>query len=138
MVGVALLALLALAIYVYCKAGDDDDDWGHVRMRAKKWWGGRSLLNKPGYQSTAAIVAEIENTEHYTDDDWQRPRYTLQFANCDRSISFELDLYDKEARANSLFKVKTMARLLAEFQEGLEQEIKRIEQRERARKRRSR
>jgi hypothetical protein len=99
-----------------------------------KWHGGRALLNKAGYQSTAAIVAEIENTESVEQDRYYRPRYTLQLSNCDRSISFDIEMHDAAARANSLHKVRTMIKHLQAFEKGLVLENQRTTLRQKARR----
>ena len=101
-------------------------------MSAKKWHGGRALLNKPGYQSTAAIVAEIENTEGDDTDRYRRPQTTLQFSNCDRSIAFDFEFHDAAARATSVHKVRTMLKHLQAFEKGLTLECQRVAVREKA------
>lgn len=102
----------------------------------KLFHGGRAMLNLPGHQSTAAMVAEIEDTgpANATQDRRDNaPTYTLQIANCDRSIAFEIDSFgwwDKDdevnaAMKNDLHKLDTMIKLLTEFREGLATEQRR-------------
>lgn len=92
--------------------------------------GTRALLNKPGYSSTAAIVAEIEDTSarevgkdaegNEIKNAWQaEPEVTLQVANCDRSISFEFDWRTADGRENSLHKVDVLIDALTQFRAGL-------------------
>lgn len=104
------------------------------------WHGGRALLNSDGFQSTAAIVAEIEDTSAWSDgkdrdgDDlsaWgYTPRYTLQLSDCDRSISFDLDMDSPEGRKNDLHKIDTIIRTLRAFRTGLAAEQRRMVARE--------
>lgn len=101
--------------------------------------GGRALLNPPGHQTTAAIVAEIEDTS-----DWKpgkdrngeplkrwniKPNYTLQISDCDRSIRFTLGWEEAEDRKASLEKVDTLLRILKDFRKGVALEQRRCEQR---------
>lgn len=95
--------------------------------------GRRALLNKPGHHSTGAIVAEIEDT-----DTWEvgkngdgktiahgwnaAPRVVFQISNCDRSLSFDVDLEERDAYLNSLHKVDTMIDALEKFRTGVVQE----------------
>lgn len=112
--------------------------------------GGRALLNGAGHQTTAAIVAEIEDTRPWpkgrirggrkigTDLDgkpsdevpWELfPNVTLQIANCDRSIAFELDYETPDDLANNLHKVDTMIAVLSEFRAALADEQERFARR---------
>ncbi|HYJ20832.1 MAG TPA: hypothetical protein VEW07_02270 [Solirubrobacterales bacterium] len=96
--------------------------------------GARALLNLPMHSSTAAIVAEIEDTTCWEDGEvrgkavdgkraWSlEPDYTLQIANCDRSISFELEFETSAERANNLHKVDTLIETLTRFREALADE----------------
>lgn len=94
----------------------------------RSYHGRREMLNRPGFQTTAAIVAEIENTEAGLPR-WGEPEYTLQLSDCDRSISFTLDMDTPEGRRNNLHKVDTMIRALTEFRKGLDIEQKRYARR---------
>lgn len=102
--------------------------------RRKKFHGGRALLNKPGHHSTAAFVAEILNTDGTPED--ERPYYqaTFQLANCDRSISLDVDMHSKESRDNTLFKMRKIAQIMNDFLAGLETEVKRADAREKTKK----
>lgn len=94
--------------------------------------GGRALLNLPMHSSTAAIVAEVEDTTGWAEGEvrgepaknrWGiEPGYVLQIANCDRSISFELEFETSAERANNLHKVDTMIETLTRFREALADE----------------
>lgn len=115
-----------------------------ARRRTGKFHGGRALLNLPGHHSTAAIVAEIGNTSKWrigTSKDewgdpltkWSTPSCTLQIANCDRSIAFEMDglshTSTDEHRANDLYKIDTMIDILQKFRAGLVIEHQRAQDR---------
>ena len=115
-----------------------------ARRRTKKMHGGRALLNLPGHHSTAALVAEIGNTERWrvgqTKDDegdviskWSQPMCTLQFSNCDRSIAFDMEglahAATDDARENDLYKIDTMIDLLQKFRAGLVIEHQRAQDR---------
>lgn len=109
-------------------------------MKAIKYHGHRALLNLPGHESTAAVVAEIEDTTGWAEgkdrngnalDSWNRhPDYTFKLANCDRSIAFEFDLCSAESRANSFFKIDTMITALQKFRDGLEVEAREYRKRD--------
>lgn len=101
--------------------------------------GSRALLNPPGHQITAAIVAEVENTA-----DWKpgkdregeklsrwclEPECNLRISDCDRAIGLEFEFGDAGDRAASLEKVDTLIKVLREFRKGLAVEIKRYEHR---------
>lgn len=102
----------------------------------RKHHGGRAMLNKAGHYSTAAIVAEIEDTGGWPkgmvpeERDFTRwniqPQTILQIANCDRSIAFEIDMDDD---GNSLAKLDTLIEILTAFRKGFKIEMKRYEKR---------
>lgn len=106
----------------------------------KKFYGGRAMLNRPGHESTAAIVAEVRNTAGEPDDldeHWVRtPEYQLQLSDCDRRVRYDLSFGDAECHRNNLHKVDTMIRLLTEFREGLAAETKLYNERKKAKERR--
>lgn len=115
-----------------------------MAKRVTRWHGGRSLLNPIGIQTTAALVAEVEDTESW-DKGKDRsgeslregygfnisPQYTLQFSDCDRSISYDLSFGSKSEHKATLFKINTMVDLLTAFRDGLVIEIERYEERKR-------
>lgn len=106
--------------------------------------GGRALLNRAPHHTTAAIVAEVEDTRSWKDDEvrgrkvgttvegkpeeevdvsWElEPESTFQIANCDRSIAFEINFTSAGERANSLFKLDTLISTLTEFRAAVEDE----------------
>lgn len=102
------------------------------RKTKMKWHGGRALLNLPGHQATAAIVAEIEDTAGRPVEEYvRRPRFCFQIANCDRSIAFDLDFDSEDERANNLYKLDTMIKALTEFRVGVAVENERFAERRR-------
>lgn len=98
--------------------------------------GGRALLNRPGFESVAAIVAEVEDTGSWAegcdrDGDplrgpWScEPHVTLRITDCDRAIGLEIGWETAAARRNSLHKIDTLIGCLSEFREALADEQKR-------------
>lgn len=81
-------------------------------MAEQKVYGGRDLLNLPGYHSTAAIVAEVV----LTNDPWSRAEIVI--SDCTRTISLEFSPGDPDSRENDLHKIDTMIRHLKEFRKG--------------------
>lgn len=100
---------------------------------ADKYFGKRAMLNKPGHESTAAIVAEIKDTSkdpiREEAASWiPEPTYTLQISDCSRSVSFDLDFGTKSGRKNNFFKVRKMIEVLQAFEAGLMVETRRHEE----------
>lgn len=96
--------------------------------------GKRAMLNGSGFGTTAAIVAEVQDTRSWKDgrdedgdkiSRWSSPDAVLQFANCDRSIAFEIDWGNEAQMANSLAKVDIMIDALKSFRKSLADEQKR-------------
>lgn len=85
--------------------------------------GKRAMLNQPGYCSTAAIVAEIEDTskrKKKPENDYElQPEVTLQVSDCYRSISFDFHFDEADDRKNDLHKVDVLIDALTAFREGL-------------------
>lgn len=92
-----------------------------------KTLGKRALLNLPGHYSTAAVVAEIEDTRQGCAG--EEPVYCLAISDCDRTIQFELEWDTPAGRATSLHKVRTLATALQAFSIILEAEQQRHEER---------
>lgn len=103
--------------------------------------GRRALLNMPGYQSTAAIVAEIQDTSeipieqtpggrpidrHTVEYSLVPVRGQLQISDCTRAIEFDVAMVDSSENTyeNTLFKLDTMIEALTEFRRGLKAERK--------------
>lgn len=98
--------------------------------KKKKFHGGRALLNLEGQESTAAMVAEVEDTSSWKKGKgydgselkhrWEAtPSILLQFANCDRSIAFTGSIDTPENIENTFYKVDTMIELLQKFRAGI-------------------
>lgn len=99
--------------------------------------GGRFLLNPPGAQSTAAVVAEIEDTRNWLtgrfrkgealslDDEteWNlSPEVTLKFSDCDRAVQFAIEWNSALKRRAARMKVDRMIEALTEFRAALDDE----------------
>jgi hypothetical protein len=94
-----------------------------------KWHGGRYLLNRKGFNSTAAICAEVQDTSSWddktgivgsADDGWVRePNYVFQLSDCSRVVSFELDFSTPQSRKNDIYKIDTMIRALENLRDGV-------------------
>ncbi len=95
----------------------------------RKVRGGRALLNLPGHHSTAAIIAEIEDTK-----DWQegkdrngrpvqgytaQPEWTFTISDCSGSVNLELDFGTDNNLENNLHKIDTIINTLKEFRRGV-------------------
>ena len=99
--------------------------------RHEKFHGRRYLLNTtPGQQTTAAVVAEIEDTSTWRGSaltsEYEQPLITLQFADCDRSISFDLAVGGRGGRyENDLKKLDLMIESLQAFRRGFKLERER-------------
>lgn len=103
------------------------------------------MLNRPGHQSTASIVAEIEDTSKWKegkDKDGEdlngnkfriygsaAPDYIFQISDCDRSISFDIEIGSRSSRANTLYKLDAMIDTLTKFREGIVEECKLFDER---------
>ena len=71
------------------------------------------MLNQPGYQGTASIVAEVFNS---SDNDWVTK---LHISDCERSIHLEIEKPGDEHFENGLYKIDTMISALQEMRKGL-------------------
>lgn len=102
----------------------------------RKYHGGRGLLNLAGHQTTAAIVAEIEDTSTWKaghdgqgkeiKSKWQvTPYVTFQISDCTRVVSFDLGVSEEDEYENALHKVDCMLDSLKAFRKGLVTERKR-------------
>ena len=104
----------------------------------------KEFLNLPGHNGMANIVASIVASDSWkkdTDDDgkplYRNAYYKLDFADCDRRVSMELEDHDEYARENTMHKVDTLIDTLIEFRTALKKELKyqhRLEKRRNAKK----
>lgn len=103
--------------------------------KSKRWRGGRTLLNDPGFHSTAALVAEIEDTSYWPEgkngdgydlnSSWRlQPVTTFQITDCDKKVSFDIDWESPALMRNSLKKVRRMLKVLTAFEAALVDEQK--------------
>jgi hypothetical protein len=108
------------------------------RGRRVKWHGRTAMLNKPGFQSTAAICCVVEDSSTWPvgrDSEgepiskWSTPSYTFQIANCDRSLAWELDFQTPGSRANDMHKLNVLVDTLTKFRDGVKLEQERMVQR---------
>lgn len=102
--------------------------------------GMRALLNKPGFCSTAAIAAEVEDTSKWKPGRDRRgnrlehnvePYTMLQMTDCYRAITFEIHWHSAKERKNTLHKLDTMIAALTAFRDGVKAEQERYEERQR-------
>lgn len=99
--------------------------------------GKRMLLNNPGIETTAAIVAEVEDTRGWKDGCYRRggaldwddetpwnltPESRLQLSDCSRSIMYTIQWETAAQRRGALAKVDRMIGALTAFREGLAEE----------------
>lgn len=91
----------------------------------------RYFLNRD-YDMTAFIVGVVEDTRNYDDSEessWKWGKIELMLSDCSRKICFSFDLSDKEERANSLYKIRRIAKIVNEVKIALEIEAESIAKR---------
>lgn len=106
---------------------------------ARKVHGGRSLLNLPGHHSTAAIVAEIEDTSTWPAGKNRSggdltgyecaPITTFRITDCDKYIDIEVGFDSDNGVENSLHKIDTMIDCLRKLRRGIVVEAPRYQKR---------
>lgn len=97
--------------------------------------GKRALLNKSGFHSTAAIVAEVEDTRGWKagcngegnpvqkENEYSgTPEVFLHISDCDRKVSFDFEFSTAAGRKNALYKLDTMIDCLVELRLAIEDE----------------
>jgi len=85
----------------------------------------KEFLNLAGHNGMANIVAQIIGSDYTKDDETYRHTYCkLDFADCSRVISMDIDLDDDYSRENALFKIDTMLDVLTEYRDAIEREAK--------------
>ena len=102
----------------------------------RKVHGGRFLLNLPGHHGTAAIVAEIDNTEDRNlipgiDEDGYsiQPEAVCKITDCESRVAIEFDVSTANQLENSLYKVDVMVTALTELRQGMIVEHHRLQDR---------
>ena len=85
----------------------------------------REFLNEyeewPGF-----IIGIVEDTRAIPDDQprrWQNGQIMLDLADCQRRISFCFQMFDADARANSLRKINLIAEVVNAVREGIALEV---------------
>ena len=81
----------------------------------------------------AYIIAFIEDTSPYPaccDEYREGGMISLRIADCYNEIDLYFDLSNARERENSLYKSRTLAEILTQFQKAIEEEVKAIEDRE--------
>ncbi len=103
--------------------------------------GVRAMLNKPGFCSTAAIVAEVEDTSAWDEGCGRRgkpatkhdfPDATFQITDCSRAIYMEVHFSGDDEQENNLYKIDTMIDALQQFRDGMVIEYERHVQRQKS------
>lgn len=105
----------------------------------RKVWGRRSLLNLPGHHSTAAIIAEIENTVDWPEGKSRNgneltsytaePNITLIVTDCSEKVNIEIDIGTPARLENSIHKLDTMIDALKSMRKGVIREHDRLVER---------
>ncbi len=130
---------------IYDAEGDMDDETESPQRLYV-----REFLNKPGYLSSAHIIAEVSDSSAETKPDGT-PNFStgwcgLTIGDCQRQISLSLGLHTADERSNTRFKLDLLVDTLIRFREAVfaeadladEREPKRLAQRrERRRARRA-
>lgn len=85
----------------------------------------KEFLNLAGHNGMANIVAQIVGNDYTNNDEKYRSAYcTLDFADCSRVVSMDINLSDDYSRENALFKIDTMLDVLTDYRDAIEREAK--------------
>lgn len=111
-------------------------------MKQKKYRGRRTLLNMPGFQSVAAIAAEIEDTSKWKvghDRNGKKieagnqyaiePEVIFSISDCYRVIDLSFSFENPGELANNIYKVERLIGALEVFRTALEDETLRFRSR---------
>ena len=85
----------------------------------------RQFLNEDT-ELPAFIIAVVEDTRDLPDDPedhWKWGTVVLDLADCSRRVSFDFDLNDSSARANSLRKINLIAEVVNEVRDAIAVEV---------------
>jgi hypothetical protein len=90
----------------------------HVRMR-------RFLNRDPAYP--AFIIGIVEDTTAIPDDSkdqsWNWGDVQLDLGDCFRRVSFDFQMCTPEARADSLYKINAIAKVVCAVRDAIEKEV---------------
>jgi hypothetical protein len=75
------------------------------------------------------IVEDTRSIPTLNEDGWKSGWIELVLADCYRHVSFDFDLSTKEARANSLYKIRRIASIVDAVREAIETEAKSMDER---------
>jgi hypothetical protein len=89
-----------------------------------RMYGRRAMLNRPGYESTAAIVAEVVENKGYGKEPEPFWDVMLQISDCSRTICLSLrdpadPETDDEQFENDMHKLDTIIDCVYELQKGM-------------------
>ena len=85
----------------------------------------KEFLNLAGHNGMANIVTQIIKSPWGDDDELNRSiDVKLDFADCSRVISMDIETHDDYSRENSIHKVDVLIDVLSEFREALVKELK--------------
>jgi hypothetical protein len=85
----------------------------------------REFLNED-LEMPAYVIGIVEDTTEIPDENeqgWKWGSIVLDFADCSRRVSFDLDLSDETKRAQSLRKINLIADVVNAVREGIAKEV---------------
>jgi len=85
----------------------------------------REFLNE-NPEMPAYVIGIVQDTNDMPDDDseqWKWGTAMLDFGDCTRRVSFDLDLSGPEERANTLRKINLIAEVVNAVRDGIVKEI---------------
>lgn len=86
----------------------------------------REFLNEDA-ELPAFIIGVVQDTRDASDDDseqrWNWGTVILDLADCNRRVSFDLDLRDAPSRANSLRKINLIAEVVSAVRDAIALEV---------------
>jgi hypothetical protein len=84
----------------------------------------REFLNEDP-ELPAFVIGVVEDTREIADDDerWKWGTIMLDFGDCSRRVSFNFDMDDVAARANSLRKISLIAEVVNAVRDAIAMEV---------------
>jgi hypothetical protein len=85
----------------------------------------REFLNE-NPEMPAYVIGIVQDTRHVPDEDennWKWGTVMLDFGDCTRRVSFDLDLSGPEERANALRKINLIAEVVNAVRDGIAMEV---------------